>query len=56
MQIDSAKDAVTLSKESKQANIEPMIDIEEIELMMEAAQKELKDKQEQIKFLTDELQ
>ena len=37
MQIDSAKDAVTLTKQSKEANIEPMIDFEEIEAMMEAA-------------------
>ena len=37
MQIDSAKDAVTLTKQSKEANLDPLIDIEEIEAMMEAA-------------------
>ena len=52
MQLDSAQDAVTLTKQSKEANI----DIAEIESMMTVAQQELTNRQEQIKFLNDELQ
>ena len=56
MQIDSARDAVNLSKQSKQIDIEPLIDTGEIETMLQTALDDMTEKQQKIQFLNQELQ
>ena len=44
LQLDTARDAVNLSKKSKQIDIEPLIDTNEIEAMLQTALDEMTDK------------